>query len=201
MGGLSKIWAMGKVLRRLAGVATVASVGFFLGLCGMWVRSHVVRDYGWVWAPWPGDSSGRRWVKLDGDSGGGQVEVSWRVWTQGEREALRGRNELAGARAYHRTFAEGPRRYARSDPPTFWNRLGFKSYGGATHSSVCFPYWSAALLTAASPTWRMVAGVRRRQRVRAGLCPECGYDLRASPERCPECGREWGARGGCDPVV
>jgi hypothetical protein len=128
---------MGKVLRRLAGVATVASVGFFLGLCGMWVRSHAVRDYGWVWAPWPGDSSGRRWVKLDGDSGGGQVEVSWRVWTQGEREALRGRNELAGARAYHRTFAEGPRRYARSDPPTFWNRVGFKWFGGATHSSVC----------------------------------------------------------------
>ena len=46
--------------------------------------------------------------------------------------------------------------------------------------------WPVALVTSLVP----IAWLRwRRRRLRdLGLCPACGYDLRATPDRCPECG-------------
>ncbi len=35
---------------------------------------------------------------------------------------------------------------------------------------------------------RRVKSLLVQQRRDAGLCPSCGYDLRATPGRCPECG-------------
>jgi hypothetical protein len=52
-----------------------------------------------------------------------------------------------------------------------------------------FAHWHVMVLSGSLPLIHHVR--RRRARSRAGLvghCPTCGYDLRATPDRCPECG-------------
>ena len=69
------------------------------------------------------------------------------------------------------------------------SRTDFATY---TVYSVIFPYWMPAALLCLLPALRLVRMVRRRKsrtRSARGLCPSCGYDLRATPGRCPECGQ------------
>ena len=71
-----------------------------------------------------------------------------------------------------------------------WNQYQYQYQPGGMRPvltvGVAFPTWLLALLFAVLPA----ASLRRRLRPkrRPGLCPSCGYDLRATPDRCPECG-------------
>jgi hypothetical protein len=75
-------------------------------------------------------------------------------------------------------------------------RLGLRFGYGYTTVATCLGGWIAFVLTMALLT-RMVAKIRWRvvREVTTGciICRQCGYDLRASQERCPECGRAFDA--------
>jgi len=57
---------------------------------------------------------------------------------------------------------------------------------------IAMPFWFICLTLAALAAWAIRSTWLQRRlqrRLRLGLCPTCGYDLRASKERCPECGQ------------
>jgi len=58
--------------------------------------------------------------------------------------------------------------------------------GGALRIGI--PFWLPLLFTIVPPLWWLILKMQKLRRRRDGLCRECGYDLRASSDRCPECG-------------
>jgi hypothetical protein len=174
------------MLRRQLNLLTALSLLLCVAVVVLWVRSY-----------WRFDQFRRHWVDREGLLHGGRV-VSQRgeLISQGARlderlasGELTGRDPLA----YYPTatwrllgFTAGRFRYrvTTSSPPS--------SPGGrvitGTATVLIVPHYAAALMTAAMPLAWAGREWKRRHTVPPGHCPRCGYDLRATPEKCPECG-------------
>jgi hypothetical protein len=62
------------------------------------------------------------------------------------------------------------------------------SFKGSEMRVLVVPYWAILGAFAVAPTWVTLVRIRSDRRRKFRHCPSCGYDLRATPDRCPECG-------------
>jgi hypothetical protein len=92
-------------------------------------------------------------------------------------------------------------RWSNLGSETQYNRGGFVAIREPSRGTVagglapCLPVAAGLAAVAAVRVVWFRLYTRRRGRIIAGLCPDCGHDMRALVERCPNCGRPR-SRGG-----
>jgi hypothetical protein len=188
--------------RILLNCFTALSLILFVATVALWVRSY-----------WAGDG----WQAIRISRGGGLVEQTTRSLVIGrgglgaesvtsrltpeyaatfgvDVDALRNSSKRVKFEpAYPEGFPEAGNTGQWAIPGFSFSRIVPGPPPSSTASqlegvAVVLPLWFIALALATVPGLRTIAAARRRRERRRGLCQCCGYDLRATPERCPECG-------------
>jgi hypothetical protein len=169
--------------RRLLNLMTALSLLLCAAACGLWVRTHAVyADTVYQESPSHAASVVSRAGTLEirrhvydrpRPRPGGPGDGRWHLVTNGFRVTT-----VAGEAVGYNVFGFG-RFHARFP------------LAGSTTDIYVIPWWHVVLLTAVPPAVLLRRVARRRikdRRAARGLCPTCGYDLRATTDRCPECG-------------
>ena len=177
---------MRRLGRHLFTLCSAVSLVLCVGVCVLWVRSYPTR-----WSAAHGSVPGRYWQL---SSHRGQFVADTTLWhfLPDPRSltfadvAAESQTHLPGVRV-NRQAARSRARLPGEEPP-FRTDLPTVPVYAATR--VEMSWWLPSLLLALPPALWLWRRPRRAERARmaAGLCPSCGYDLRATPGRCPECG-------------
>jgi hypothetical protein len=179
---------------RLLNLLTAVSLLLCVAVCVLWVRSYVVNEcVRWQEGLFHSSAAGRLTAAALG-SGNGRFAIAIAT-AHGDHPGNVGMvftSRLSGLPAgvtwmWDTDYEMQP----AGEGATVWEHLGFRfdwepaSYSSNGYYRVGFPLWLPALTFGVMPgRWLY----RRRQSRAPGLCPSCGYDLRATPGRCPECG-------------
>ena len=154
-----------------------ASLALAVLTAGLWVRSYWVGESIGYHA-YPRSDPLRLWF-IGAGTPKGDVLLFWN------------RNSHLGGPQGWRYVRHPPAGYRRGGPPPHWQFGPVRGWADAYFDGIAVRCWALVLLFSLAPaTWLLRGLLLRRRRRKLGLCRHCGYDLRASPQRCPECGRE-----------
>jgi hypothetical protein len=169
--------------RWLVNALAAVSALLLIAMVAMWVRGHYVRSQSecgfWV-------EGGECWLFVDDDWFGVGRSQHLRVPKEATtvawfRSLPRVRREFLGMRVSYGEDASGNLLLVgRSSFVSDYRRF----------QSISIHAWAALPILAVLPAWFGVQFIRRalRRNANDGVCAKCGYDLRATPDRCPECG-------------
>jgi hypothetical protein len=188
---------MPAVRRWLFNLAAAVSLVVCVATLALWVRSYWVADQ--VFARTEGVPDGRAarsFWRVSSASGrlliyhvaGASSDPAW-VNQKGVNERGR-RAEPIGAKT-EATARFRFERYSRDAMAYQSTPAGRLTFMGSSWV-LGFPHWLPVVLSLGLCVLWIASFRRRRARGMVGLCPSCGYDLRATPDQCPECGRAVG---------
>ena len=175
---------MKRIGRHLFTTAAAVSLLLFVALCVLWARS-----YGRTDALYLQTDAGFRALDVSSGYFGVQVNQGDHTLPNGLQYRL-----MYPYTPYHMAVAYGPAQPGDTFVSYELRDAGWYTVqnGGRMRTATgCAPLWYFAVALALLPVTWTTARVRerlRKRRRRAGCCPVCGYDLRATPDRCPECG-------------
>jgi hypothetical protein len=189
------------VKRRLVTLAAAASLLLCVATVALWVRSYWCEDdVRWYRVWWSETPQGGRWttyrfVTLISGRGGLGAKCAVEEFDYHPHNLTPG----GGIRRDVSVFPA----YPIIDPADPWAGMPVLLHMGGfqlcyernedppanRHRSIrlTIPIWFVFCITVLPVTWTAARWRRSRRRER-GQCGVCGYDLRATPDRCPECG-------------
>ena len=165
--------------RRLFTILSALSLLLCVATAALCLRSYWVDDFVSQMIPHQKDPN---FYELWGQSVYGSVYLTYLTTSE---------PPMSGPASLRLSYYRSPSSETQVPRDTPARRWGFGYADHYQSETVWLPHWVIVLSTAVLPVMCLTSQARarkRRRRLTLGLCPNCGYDLRASPERCPECG-------------
>jgi hypothetical protein len=177
---------MRPVRRRLFTFCSAVSLLLCVAVCVLWVRSYFIAD---SWTVTRTHADGTDFGAAHHGAWSERGGFTWSVVRRGmpAEWGAQVAREMATPLT-HRAHDVNSVVHFYWEPPVLGFRCFRRDDGQRLIRQITLPYFAMVLATVPLPALFLRTTLRRRSRDRAGLCRQCGYDLRASPDRCPECG-------------